>query len=235
MARYDAADGAPVWQTGVQGAVLFGWQEAESVYAGTSRGAVHRLRKSDGLAEAVYRCDAPVFSCATAPGGRYVFAGDNHSSIYCFDADGTRLWKLATGCGSAFSMQYLDDRLYIVTTDGTLACIDATEAAIRAAQEGTVPEAVDVKAAAGLAAVEPAATVETVSPEAQADGGVIVECYQEGGRLRVRVVSEGYESGWNVQFPKNVREAGVRYLVEGVRSSGRGGFYRAYGDIRRLL
>ncbi|MBG0832575.1 WGR domain-containing protein [Planomonospora sp. ID67723] len=235
VARYDAADGAPVWQAGVQGAVLFGWQEAESVYAGTSRGTVHRLRKSDGRAEAVYRCDATVFSCATAPGGRYVFAGDNHSSIYCFDADGTRLWKLATGCGSAFSMQYLDDRLYIVTTDGTLACIDATEAAIRAAQEGTVPEPVDVKAAAGLAAVEPAVTVETVSPEAQADGGVVVECFQEGGRLRVRVVSEGYESGWNVQFPKNVREAGVRYLVEGIRPSGRGGFYRAYGDIRRLL
>ncbi|MBG0815654.1 WGR domain-containing protein [Planomonospora sp. ID82291] len=241
VARYGAADGAPVWQTKVQGSVLFGWQEAASVYAGTSNGTVHRLRKSDGAAEAVYRCDASVFSCATAPGGRYVFAGDSHSSVYCFDADGTRLWKLGTGCGSALSMQYLDDRLYIVTTDGTLACIDATEAAIRAAQSGTVPEPVDVKAAAGLAAVEPETALETVSVEsvsagtAGADGGVVVECFREGERLRVRVVSEGYDSGWNVQFPKNVREAGARYLVEGVRSSGRGGFYRAYGDIRRLL
>jgi hypothetical protein len=51
----------------------------------------------------------------------------------------------------------------------------------------------------------------------------------------VRVVSEGYDSLRNVQFPKGVREAGVRYLVEGVRFSERGGFYRAYGDIRRLL
>lgn len=24
-----------------------------------------------------------------------------HSSVYCFDASGERLWKLATGCGSA--------------------------------------------------------------------------------------------------------------------------------------
>lgn len=237
VARYDAADGAPVWETGLAGAVLFGWQEAGSVYAGTSRGAVHRLRKSDGATEAVYRCDATVFSCATAPGGRYVFAGDNHSSIYCFDQSGERLWKLATGCGSAFSMQHLDDRLYIVTTDGTLACIDATEEAIRAAQAGTVPEPVDVKAAAGLAAVEPAAALETVVLDtvSTVGGGVVVECFREGDRLRVRVVSEGYDPRWNVQFPKGVREAGVRYLVEGVRSSGRGGFYRAYGDIRRLL
>jgi putative transposase len=54
----------------------------------------------------------------------------------------------ASGCGSAFSMQFLDDRLYIVTTDGSLACIDASEAAITAARAGTVPQRVDVKAAA---------------------------------------------------------------------------------------
>ncbi|MEU4829510.1 WGR domain-containing protein [Streptosporangium sp. NPDC023615] len=237
VARYDAADGTPVWETPVDGSVLFGWQEADAVYAGTGNGAVHRLRKSDGVPQAVYRCDDTVFSCATAPGGRYVFAGDSHSSIYCFDEGGKRLWKLATGCGSAFSMQYLDERLYIVTTDGTLACVDATEEAIRAAQAGSVPTPVDVKAAAGLAVVEPTATLETVTFDAVPGGGdgVVVECFREGDRLRVRVVSEGYDVRRNVQFPKDVREAGARYLVEGVRFSERGGFYRAYGDIRRLL
>ncbi|MFI6454179.1 WGR domain-containing protein [Streptosporangium amethystogenes] len=237
VARYDAADGAPVWETPINGAVLFGWQETGSVYAGTSRGAVHRLRKSDGVSQAVYRCDATVFSCATAPEGRYVFAGDNHSSVYCFDQGGERLWKLATGCGSAFSMQYLDDRLYIVTTDGTLACIDVSEEAIRAAQGGSLPESVDVKASAGLAVVEPTVELETVVLDtvSHTGEGVVVECFREGERLRVRVVSEGYDVRRNVQFPKGVREAGARYLVEGVRFSERGGFYRAYGDIRRLL
>lgn len=52
------------------------------------------------------------------------------------------------------SMQYRDERLYLVTTDGSLVCVDASEAAITAAQKG--------------------------------------------GRTRVRVVSEGYESSWNV-------------------------------------
>ncbi|WP_346349064.1 WGR domain-containing protein [Rhizohabitans arisaemae] len=232
VARYAAADGSPVWHTPTNGDVLFGWQERSSVYAGTSRGKVYRLGKADGAVEAVYTCDAAVFSCATAPDGRYVFAGDSSSSVYCFDQGGELLWKLATGCGSAFSMQFLDDRLYIVTTDGTLACIDASEQAIHAAQAGTVPVPLDVKAAAGLAAVEPTVTLEVA---AQSDEGVVVECVREGDKLRVRVVSPGYESGWYVQFPKNVREAGARYLVDGVRSSGRGGFYRSYGEIKRLL
>lgn len=62
-----------------------------------------------------------------------------------------------------------------------------------------------------------------------------MECYAQGGRLRVRVVSPGFDPSWNVQFPKNIREAGARYVVEGVRPAERGGFYRAYGEIRRLV
>ncbi|MFI0423012.1 WGR domain-containing protein [Spongiactinospora sp. 9N601] len=230
VARYDAADGTLVWENTQADGVLFGWQESGSVYAGTARRTVHRLAKGDGRVEAVYRCDGPVYSCATSPGGRYVFAGDNQSSVYCFTADGKRLWKLGTGCGSAFSMQFLDDRLYIVTTDGSLACIDASEAAIAAAEQGTVPRPVDVKAAATLEVVEPSTVLEVVD---EPGDGVVVECVREGERLRVRVVSPGYET-WNVQFPKDVREPGARYLVDGVRSAGRGGFYRAYGEIRRL-
>ncbi len=231
VARYDISDGSLVWENRTADGVLFGWQEAHSVYAGTARHTVHRLAKGDGRVEAVYRCDAPVYSCATSPGGRHVFAGDSHSSIYCFDSSGERLWKLGTGCGSAFSMQFLDDRLYIVTTDGSLACIDASEAAIAAARQGTVPQPVDVKAAASLAVVEPSVVVETTT---HVGDGVVVECEQQGERLRVRVISPGYE-GWNVQFPKDIREAGARYLVEGVRPAGRGGFYRAYGEIKRLV
>ncbi|MEV5494477.1 WGR domain-containing protein [Nonomuraea fuscirosea] len=235
VARYNAADGVLVWENKQADSVLFGWQEEHSVYAGTGRRTVHRLAKGDGRVEAVYQCDGAVYSCATSPGGRHVFAGDNQSSVYCFDASGELLWKLGTGCGSAFSMQFWDDRLYIVTTDGTLACIDASPAAIAAARSGSVPQPVDVKAAATLEVVEPSAVVETVlETTSEAGDGVVVECVREGERLRVRVVSPGFES-WNVQFPKEIREAGARYLVDGVRSAGRGGFYRAYGDIRRLL
>ncbi|QFG23269.1 WGR domain-containing protein [Actinomadura sp. WMMB 499] len=232
VARYAAGDGKEVWRTRVGGNVLFGWQGVRSVYAATGQNDVYRLAKADGAVEAVYQCDAAVFSCAASADGRYVFAGDNHSSIYCFDADGTRLWKLGSGYGSAYSMQFLDDRVYIVTTDGSLVCIDASEAAIRAAQQGTVPKPVDVKVAASLPVAEPVAVLETTS---QPGDAILVECYQDGPRLRVRVISEGFEQGWNVQFPKGIREAGARYAVEGVRTSERGGFYRAYGEIKRLV
>ncbi|WP_018353103.1 WGR domain-containing protein [Longispora albida] len=229
VTMYDWETGKELWHQSTKGGVLFGWQEAEAVYAGTVRNQVHALSKT-GKPLKVYQCDASVYSCATSPDGRYVFAGDNHSSVYCFDADGTRLWKLGTGCGSAFSMQYRDERLYIVTTDGSLACIDASEAAIKAAQAGTVPQTRDIKAPK-LDAILPSSTVETV---AEAAGGVIVECYAAGSELRMRVVSPGFQQSWRVQFPKQIRTAGARYVVDEVRESVRGGFYRAYGDIRRL-
>lgn len=233
VARYASRGGDQLWHADTKGAVLFGWQVADDVFAGTSRGWVHRLRKADGAEVAAYRCDAAVFSCAASPDGAYVFAGDNHSSVYCFAADGTRLWKLATGCGSAYSMQYRDGRLYLVTTDGSLACLDASEAAIGAAEAGTLPRTAEVRGA-DVERVLPGRALETVAAGAGL-GGVEVECVQDGARLRVRVVSAGYDPTWRVQFPKDVRVAGARYLVAEVRESAGGGFYRARGDIKRLL
>lgn len=230
VTSYDWRTGQERWHQST-GAVLFGWQESTTLFAGTATREVVRFGKEGGP-HRVYQCDAAVFSCASAQDGRYVFAGDNHSSIYCFDEAGTRLWKLGTGCGSAYSMQYHAERLYIVTTDGSLACIDASEAAITAAQSGTVPRTVDVKAPAQLQAVAPSTTVDVVS---DSSGGIIVECFEHRGQLRVRVVSPGYRNDWCVQFPKGIREPHARYVVTGVRESGRGEFYRAYGDIRRLV
>jgi predicted DNA-binding WGR domain protein len=233
VTAYAMDGGGELWHTATGGNVLFGWQEQRSVYAGTGRNRVERLAKAAGRVEAVYACDSPVYSCATAPDGRYVFAGDNASSVYCFTEDGTRLWKLATGAGAALSMQYHAERLYIVTTDGTLACIDASEAAIAAAQGGSVPVPVDVKAAAALPAYVPAtrATLATVSA---AGDGVVIECVDEHGRLRMRVISDGYDRDWNVQFPREIRQPGARYVVERVHPAGRG-FYRVRGEIRRLM
>ncbi|MGW6333538.1 WGR domain-containing protein [Nocardia rhamnosiphila] len=229
VTKYDLGSGNHQWHRGTGGAVLFGWQEAAAVYAGTVRNQVRMLDKG-GRADRIFQCDAAVYSCAASPDGRYVFAGDNYSSVYCFDADGRRLWKLGTGCGSAYSMQYHDDRLYLVTTAGTLACLDVSETAVRDAEQGVLPQTVSVKAPP-LAAVVPSSTVEVAT---DAGGGVVVECLDVGGRLRVHIVSPGYRREWNVQFPRDIRRAGTRYVVDGVAESARGGFYRVRGDIRRL-
>ncbi|MBD2043197.1 WGR domain-containing protein [Microcoleus sp. FACHB-672] len=230
VTMYDAKEGRMLWHQKTAGSVLFGWQEASAVYAGTSDKKVYSFSKQ-GEVGTVYKCDAGVYSCATAEDGKYVFAGDNSSSIYCFNQAGERLWKLGSGCGSALSMQFFGDRIYIVTTDGSLACIDASEAAIKAAQAGTIPEAVTIKAPKTEGAA-PSNTLETTSDTNQ---GVIVECFREGGKLRVRTVSPGYDSTWNVQFPKDIRKEGERYLVQEVQESAHGGFYRAYGDIKKLV
>ncbi len=79
--------------------------------------------------------------------------------------------------------------------------------------------------------VQAAPQVETVS---DAEGRIVVECYKDGSRIRVRAISEGYDSSWHVQFPRAIREAGARYVVDQVHESPRGGFYRAYGNIRRF-
>jgi predicted DNA-binding WGR domain protein len=228
---YDRRTGKPLWSNTKANRVLFGWQTQEHVYPGSGAGTVHRLSKSKkGKEEAVCKCDGAVLSNASSDDGRFIFAGDSSSSVYCFDKAGTRLWKLGTGCGSALSMQFHRDRLFLVTTAGTLACLDASEEAVQAAQKGTVPEARQIKAPKEVRVVE-TTQVETTADAGQ---GVVVRCVSEGGKLRVRVVSPGYHGDWNVQFPRNLREEGTQYVVESVREPRQGGYYRAHGDIRKL-
>ncbi len=229
VTMYDWEDGRVIWEQATGGSVLFGWQEEAMVYAGTADRRVYSFTKA-GQAGQIYPCDATIYSCATAPDGQYVFAGDSASSLYCFSTGGDRLWKLATGCGSALSMQFHSDRLYIVTTNGTLACIDVSAEAIAAAQTGTVPQIVNIKDPK-LQAILPSTTLEQVT---NTTGGVILHCIKEGSHLRIRVLSEGYQPTWNVQFPQELRQEGSRYWVSEVRESARGGFYRAYGEIKSL-
>jgi predicted DNA-binding WGR domain protein len=230
VTMYNNLDGQVIWQQRTRGPVLFGWQSENRVYAGTSDHRVYSFSKQ-GEPGMIYVCDAAVFSCATAEQGRYVFAGDNYSSVYCFDQYGQRLWKLGTGCGSAYSMQYLNERLYLVTTSGMLACLDVSEAAIQAAKEGRLPQARDLKAPP-VSATPPPTTLETTT---NAGEGILLECFCEGGRLRMRVLSDGYDSNLHVQFPRNIREEHARYLVDSVHLAARGNFYRVHGNIKKLV
>lgn len=229
VTMYERDSGDPLWTKPTQGWIGFGWQEEGTVFASTAEGTVHRFTKK-GDVQTVYKCDSYLCSCATAPDGKYVFAGDDHGAIYCFSEAGERLWKLDSGHGAAQSMQYFNGKVYVVTHYGYLACIDASEEAIAAAQRGVVPEAKEVKTPKLKAVTE--AELETTK---KADGGVVVECFKDKGQLRVRVVSPGFEKGWHVQFPRASREEGSRYVVDQVLPSARGGFYRALGNIRKLV
>lgn len=68
-----------------------------------------------------------------------------------------------------------------------------------------------------------------------AEGAIVVKCEREGGKLRVRTMSAGYDASFNIQFPRSLREEGVTYVVEKLVPSADGTFYRAQGAIKRLV
>lgn len=217
--------------------VRFGWQEAHElvVTAGTVKTGstwLHVVTKQGKPRLAIQLQGGAGFqpngaeSCASS--GERLFASTG-GWLFCFGADGTPQWQAATGCGSACTMQLVGDRLYMVTNDGTVACVDVSEAAITRARKGTVPKARVTKAMKVSAA---ATDIETTSDRSK---GVVVECVKEGSKLRVRVVSQGYHDDWFVQFPRDLREEGAQYVVDEIREATQGGFYRALGDIKRLV
>lgn len=226
---YGWEGGQQLWESKTGSSVLFGWREGDQVYAGTAKGA-NGVEQFDLEGKKVmnYKSDGAVYSCAASEDGEYVFAGDSSSSVYCWNNKGERLWKLATTSGSAYSMQYHNEKIYIVTTTGAMVCIDASPDAIEKAKAGEVPEHVDIKAPSGTVAVAQTDVLETTSDTST---GVILHCVKVGGKLRVRVLSDGYHNDWNVQFPRNLRKEGAKYRVDEVRETAQGGFYRSYGDI----
>jgi RNA-directed DNA polymerase len=75
-----------------------------------------------------------------------------------------------------------------------------------------------------------------LSPQPQTTASeIIVECYKKGSKLKVRVISPGYNSEWNVQFPKDLRQEGAHYRVESIKEASRGGFYTVSGEITPIV
>ena len=68
----------------------------------------------------------------------------------------------------------------------------------------------------------------------EAGAGVELVCFREAGKLRVRVVSAGYDD-LNIQFPRAIRAEGAHYIVDELERSLDGTFYRAKGTITRLV
>ncbi|WP_196893978.1 WGR domain-containing protein [Aureivirga marina] len=226
---YYGFDGNKVWEQSTNGTVLFGWYMNNMALAGTGSGKLE-LFNNAGEKQMTMNADSTIYSCASSQNNEYFFAGDSNSSIYCFDKDGSRLWKLATTCSSALSMQYFNEKLYIVTSSGELTCIDASEEAINLAKEGTVPTVKDIKAPQKIDVIA-TDILETVDESRE---GVKLKCQKVGSKLRVRVISSGYNYEWNVQFPKNLRIENAEFMVDDIKEVAAGGFYRVVGDIYKL-
>ena len=225
---YDSESGEQIWDQSTRGAVLFGWRMGNTVLAASSSKALELFDATGNLLSTSV-ADRPVYSCASSKDNELIFGGDDSGFIYCFNKDGERLWKLATTCGSGYSMQYYEGKLYIVTTYGMLTCIDVSEGAITDSKAGKVAEITNIEAPKTVEIIQ-TDVLETATSDLE---GIRLKCTKIGGKLRVRALSDGYKKDWNVQFPKNLRTENAEFIVKELRESA-AGFYRVYGDIYKV-
>jgi hypothetical protein len=148
--------------------------------------------------------------------------------VFCYDDKGALQWYAPTGCDALCNMAVDGERMYYASARGSIGCADISEEAWAKVDAGQWPAPKPRKQPRLKAKSDAVETTTSVG------AGVIVECVKEGSKLRVRVVSPGYKSDWFCQFPRDIREAGARYVVDEVREATQGGFYRVLGDIKRL-
>lgn len=65
--------------------------------------------------------------------------------------------------------------------------------------------------------------------------GVLVQCVKDGTKLRARVVADGYEPDWNMRFPRSVRQEGMLYVVDEIKTGPDGKSYIACGEVKRFV
>ncbi len=252
--KWKLMSGEAVWSTKHSNdQVLFGWQDAKEYVYASAGNTVYRLRKDTGaLAPPHFVCDYKVVSNAASDDGSLVFAADTHANVYCFStgagdsssaaaaasAAGDRKWKFSTGNGAALSMSYVSatERLYVVTTRGGVMSIDTSAAAVEKAGSGAAPKMVRTVSITKKVAAAVVAPSSAVTNSADAGSGVLVECVAENnGKLRIRPISHPFNPDWNVQFPRDLRVANARFVVENLIPASSGEFYRASGSITRLV
>ncbi len=86
----------------------------------------------------------------------------------------------------------------------------------------------------GKASKGPASAADLPTTDTVADG-VLVQCVKDGSKLRARVVADGYEPNWNMRFPRSVREEGMLYVVDEIKTAPDGKSYIACGEIKRFV
>ncbi|MCF2146261.1 VWA domain-containing protein [Desmonostoc muscorum LEGE 12446] len=89
-------------------------------------------------------------------------------------------------------------------------------------------------ASTGKASKGPASAADLPTTDTVKDG-VLVQCVKDGSKLRARVVSDGYEPNWNMRFPRSVREEGMLYVVDEIKTAPDGKSYIACGEIKRFV
>ncbi|MBC8084123.1 MAG: VWA domain-containing protein [Hymenobacter sp.] len=84
----------------------------------------------------------------------------------------------------------------------------------------------------------PARTPTTLADLEETDTigtGILIQCVKDKGKLRARVVSDGFDPNWNMRFPRGIREESILFVVDQVNTAPDGKSYIASGDIKRFV
>lgn len=190
--------------------------------------AVVKIDKATGQVESVFPTESSVPSVTCSEDAVFAAVKD---SIKCFSkSDGSLKWHLWTDAGNAMSMQYANGLLFAVCSD-RLVCMDVSHSAVSAALSGHGEQGRRLKRDRTLP--ETTELNDADLEAATAGDGVLVECVKEGSKIRVRAASgQNYRTTYNIQFPRNLRTVGARFVVDKLVLAGT--FYRVQGNIRRL-
>ena len=176
VTKYSPVDGKVLWHKSLLDRVLFGWLDKRTnrLYVGAGN-IVYIINCEQGNQIVSCICDSTVSSTAASFGSEFVFAGDILGNVYCFDGQGTQVWRIKSNRGTPLSMHYHEPNLYMVTSEGSLLCVDVSADAIAKAQQGAISAPLLVDIPKDMVVTKPI----TDLPETQDASGLIIEIYQQ--------------------------------------------------------
>jgi outer membrane protein assembly factor BamB len=119
-------EGRPIWVSGLPGRVIGGALVTDdTVYAGTTTGALFGLNRENGTIRWRQELDEPIWS-APVQAGESITVADMGGRITAFDKDGNRRWSEQIAARGIASTPTVDgNRLYVGSLDKRLYAVDA--------------------------------------------------------------------------------------------------------------
>jgi outer membrane protein assembly factor BamB len=211
---YDITKGKILWEIPLNSSVLWGDLLDDYIIIGTSEGQIYQIKKQgdwktkETKIKPLCHCSSASYCGIITHDQKIIITSDYQGYIYGFTRQGQLNWKHQIKEGTILELKTWQNLLFAVTTEGTIFAVNIDE-------------------------ITPTET-SNLSPETSVNKGIILECYQQGKELKVRVVSPGYNPDWKVQFPKKLRQKSARYQVSSITEAKQGGFYRVSGEIKIL-
>mmetsp|Transcript_30415 Transcript_30415/g.72910 ORF Transcript_30415/g.72910 Transcript_30415/m.72910 type:complete len:553 (-) Transcript_30415:25-1683(-) len=247
VTKYDM-QGNVKWKCRDVECVLFGVQTEDYVFAACDSvkaindepvdgmgpgGIIAKISKATGECELMMSCRNTT-ACCVSPDGKVAYDGNMGamSTSGTGHAEFSEVFWRHVQSDTAMSMQAFEDCVFLI--EDSFCCFDVSKKAIAAAARGVFPKCTTTKWGEENRKSEVLADAQAVQEATSADGKIVVECVKEAGKIRVRVISPGYNSSFNCQFPKAIREASAKFVVDSVELAGGGDFYRVRGDIQRF-